>query len=235
MENPNQFLEKYFKIIASGQAYLNTLYLLLAFPLGIFYFTFLVTGLATAIPLIIIWVGLILLPLVMGAWWLLAAFERQLAIHLLKEEIPPMSPRTKSGEDIWARLKDFLLNPVTWKSLVYLFLKFPLGIFGFVVVVTLTSLTLVLLSAPLTYQLFEMQVIASPTLSWQINTLNNAVIATLVGILLWPASLWAFHGLAWINAKFAKLMLAHNLAGTSSGAGQNAAQNQTEVAKAASS
>ena len=46
----------FFGVIAEPQSYINILYLLLAFPLGIAYFVFLVTGISVGAGLIIIWV-----------------------------------------------------------------------------------------------------------------------------------------------------------------------------------
>jgi hypothetical protein len=77
-------LDQFFRVMGSGQAYLNSIYLLLSFPLGIFYFVFLISGLSIGLPLLIIWVGVPILLLVGAGWWLLAAFERQMAIHWLK-------------------------------------------------------------------------------------------------------------------------------------------------------
>ncbi|MCK5645321.1 MAG: sensor domain-containing protein, partial [Anaerolineales bacterium] len=80
MNNPIQNPGRFFKVVLSKQAYLNLLYLLAAFPLGIFYFVFLISGLSTGISLVIIWVGIPILLLVGIAWWGLANLERIMAI-----------------------------------------------------------------------------------------------------------------------------------------------------------
>ncbi|MGD2146148.1 MAG: sensor domain-containing protein, partial [Anaerolineae bacterium] len=49
---------KFIEVLWSRQAYLNLVYLLAAFPLGVLYFIFLVTGLATGLSLTIVWVGI---------------------------------------------------------------------------------------------------------------------------------------------------------------------------------
>ncbi len=54
----------FFGVIARPQSYINIFYLLLAFPLGIAYFVFLVTGISVGASLIIIWVGIPIL----GSW-----------------------------------------------------------------------------------------------------------------------------------------------------------------------
>ena len=44
MDTTSTALGRYFGVIVRGQTYLNLVYLALAFPLGLFYFVFLVTG-----------------------------------------------------------------------------------------------------------------------------------------------------------------------------------------------
>lgn len=83
------YLNKFFGIVAEPTAWLSLVYCLFAFPLGLFYFIFLFTGTLLGISLIIIWIGIPIILLVMGAWWGFAIFERFLAIGLLGVKIPP--------------------------------------------------------------------------------------------------------------------------------------------------
>ncbi len=202
---------RFFRVVVSGQAYLNLLYLLVAFPLGILYFVLLVSGLSVGIPLLIIWVGIPILLLVGALWWVLASFERFMAIHWLKEDVPAMARPSIEGADVWTRFKEYLANPVTWKSLLYLFMKFPLGVAAFVVLTTLISLTLAFLTMPFMYEFlpeFQAGIVLSPGLPvWHIDSLNDALLVALIGLMLWPVTLHVTNGLAWVHAKFAKIML----------------------------
>ena len=136
------------------RTYLRILYLLLAFPLGIFYFTFLVTLISTGVATALIagiGIGLLLLTLV--CWFGFAGLERILAEHMLGFRMTPMStpaPPTTSNRE---RLRRHLTNPVTWRSLGFLLLEFPFGILSFTLVITLFSLCLSFLLYPLTYLL----------------------------------------------------------------------------------
>jgi hypothetical protein len=56
-ESPG-FLMRYFGVVAREETYLNLIYLMLAFPLSIVYFTFLVTGLSVGFGTLIIWIGI---------------------------------------------------------------------------------------------------------------------------------------------------------------------------------
>jgi len=122
MNDSSLTVTRFFRVIGSRQAYINLLYLLATFPLGIFYFVFLVFGISLGVSLSIIWVGIPILVLVGAGWWMLAHFERYLAIHLLKEKVPEMTQPSNQSPDIWVRFKEYFTNPVTWKSLLYLFL-----------------------------------------------------------------------------------------------------------------
>jgi len=211
MENINQSFGRFFKVMVSGQAYLNLLYLGATFPLGIFYFIFLVSGLSLGISLSIIWVGIPILVLMGGGWWALASFERFMAVHLLKEDVPAMTRPVDRDKDIWTGFKEYFTNPVTWKSLLYLFVKFPLGMVTFVVIMVLVPLTVVFLSAPFTYdtvQFFQSGIsFGSWVPAWQIDSMGEALIGALIGLLLWPVTLHITNGLAWVHAKFARMML----------------------------
>ena len=217
MNSPHQIVGRFanvgrfFGVVVSGQAYLNLLYLLVAFPLGVLYFVLLVSGLSLGIPLLIVWVGIPVLLLVGVLWWALASFERFMAIHWLKEDVPAMSRPSIEGADVWIRFKEYLVNPITWKSLLYLFVKFPLGVAAFVVLITLISLTLAFLTMPFMYEFlpeFRAGVFLSPGLpAWHMDSLNDALLVALIGLMLWPVTLHVTNGLAWVHAKFARVML----------------------------
>jgi hypothetical protein len=205
-------LAKFFGVVLKGQTYANILYLLLSFPLGIFYFTFLVTGLSLGVGLAILWVGLFILLAVYAGWYALIAFERQMAIAMLGEQIPPMVRQDLTGKTLWQKFTATLTNPVTWKGLAYLFIKFPLGILNFVGVVTLGSISLALIAAPFYYHWFPAVINlgrygSQAAAYWVIDSLDKALIACLIGILVGVASLHVFNGLALVSGRFARYML----------------------------
>jgi len=211
---PKQTTFRFLRVMGSGQAYLNMLYLLAAFPLGVFYFVILASGLSAGISLLIVWVGIPILLLMGAAWWVLASFERFMAVYLLKEDIPAMALPSNNDKDLWNRFKAYVTNPITWKSVLYLFLKFPLGIATFVILATLIVLTLALLTMPFTFPFladFQVGMFFNPGLpAWQIDSMNDALLCSLIGLLLWPTTLHVTNGLAWVHAKLAKLMLSMN-------------------------
>lgn len=193
-----------FGIVADPRAYLSTLYLLLSFPLGIFYFVFLVTGLSLGLGLIITLLGIPILVGVIVVSCGLVGFERLLTMRMLRVSIPPMR-RGDPPSALWARLRRLVTSPATWKGIGYLVAKFPLGIISFVIVVSLLAITLSLVLAPFYYQLPGV-VFGWPG-GWQVGTMSEALVASLAGIGLLIGSLHAFRWMAWVYGRFARLAL----------------------------
>jgi hypothetical protein len=205
MNEATGFLKKYFGVVAHEETYLNLIYLLLAFPLGTVYFTFLVTGLSLGIGTLIIWIGVPILLAVLAASWGLAMFERLLAEVLLREDIPPMSREEEAERSAWERLKAHLGNRVTWTSLLYLLLKFVVATIFFSVAVSVIATSVAMIIAPFIYKLWDY-----PTWwgVWKVDTLGEALIATVLGlVIVGPISLHITNFLAWVSGAFARVML----------------------------
>lgn len=187
------------------RTYTNLLYLLLAFPLGLLYFVFLTVGLTTSVGLVIVWIGLPLLALVFAGSWALAAFERQAAIHLLGADVapmlPPPSPRSRT---LWQQAGDFLRNPVTWKGMGFLMLKFPLGVVSFVALVGLLTTSAALLLAPIFWAFGDFEI---DGLVFQLDGIVGPWICALAGIGLLFLSLNLLNALALVWRGAATLLL----------------------------
>lgn len=205
MNSDNDVVKTYFGVLTMSETYLNTLFLLLSFPLGITYFVFLTVGFSLGLSLIIIWVGLLILAILFPLIWMLIAFERLQAINLLKMEIAPMSYPSDSSNGLWDRTKQFFTNPVTWKGLLYLFAKFPIGIIEFIIITLGLSLSLGMILSPLAYPWMTINIGF-----WIIDSFSEALGVAVVGILLLPAVFHAFNFVAQLNGKFAKIMLGRN-------------------------
>lgn len=139
----------FFGVVARRQTYYNLAYLLLAFPLGLTYFVFLVTGFSVATALTLILIGLPIAVLVVSVSTHLAAVERALADSLLAVDVPAADRPEPDGIGDW--LTGMLLDLGTWKGVVYLFSKFFAGIAAFVVSVVLGAVVFSFLSAPVHY------------------------------------------------------------------------------------
>ncbi|GCE18609.1 sensor histidine kinase [Dictyobacter kobayashii] len=197
-----------------AQTSINIGYLLLSFPLGICYFILIVMGIiVTALNLFLI--GIPLLILFMSAIWKIAAFERQLVIRWLHVSIAPMAAPFPAQASRIQRGLLHLRRTVTWKSILYLFLKFPFGILAFYVTLVflilclalcLISAILGLLVAPFVY--FYMAVASNSTLDSKAAGKYIKNVLTGAGMAFFP--LIAINFLASLWSQFAQAMLGMN-------------------------
>ena len=201
MDNSTYSLQKLFSVFTRPQTYLNLIYLFLTFQLGLTYFIMLITGLSLGLGLIIIWVGVLILAAVLALSWACVHFERQMAIHLLKIDIPEPPSTSVPGEPIFQRMNRYLVNPLTWKGLAYLFLKFPLGIATFVICVTLLSLSFSLILAPFLVPFWHLNFFQV-----RIDSFSLSLMAMVVGIFLTPLSLILLNLVADLWAKITSAM-----------------------------
>jgi signal transduction histidine kinase len=188
--------------VARRQTYRNVLYLIASFPLGVGYFLFLATGLTLGALLLVVLIGAPILRLMLGAWWRLGAWERELAIWWLGVEIPPMlRPRVQGpGPLRWARA--YLGSQTTWTGLAYLLLKLPLGAVGFALATGAIALTALLVVWPLMYAL---GIAGGDAVT--LYGLATALAAPPLGIAVGVGSLHLMNGAALLSGHFTRLML----------------------------
>lgn len=203
-QSPNIF-RKFFGVYANGQTYLNLVYLFLTFPLGIFYFIFLITSLSLGIGLFILWIGVLILAGALLIAWGLTALERLLAIHLLKANVAPMNRPVRPDAPFLEKLKAYLGNPVMWKGLAFLFIKFPSGIVIFCIAATLLGTSFGLIASVVALPLLNVHWFYWPVLSIPMGVLGSAI-----GVLLLTGSLHLFNLMCKLLKRLAEVMLGLN-------------------------
>ena len=207
-------------MVQDSRTYLRILYLFLAFPLGVAYFVFLATGLSVGFSLAVVIVGFPILIVTLLAWMLFARIERELAIHLLGATIRPQSVPDPVKRTAWERLLKTLADPVTWKSLVYVFLEFPFGIVSFTLAITLIAVSLSLILYPVVYvvatALYPQFPVNAEGTMWPNVTINGHfdpnvaagfLIVSAFGLAFGVASIALLNGIGWLWARFAEVML----------------------------
>src|SRR5579859_228269 len=193
-------------VFESEQTYLNLLYLLLSFPLGLLYFNFLVVGLLSSISSTFI-LGIPVLIGVVYAWQYIAQFERSIAISWLHVKIRPLLLPFPSGSTFSERFRLRLTNPVMWKSLAFLLAKFPLGIFSFTIIASCVSLTLGLLSASVVLGLLAAPFLLPFGILTDRKMRYWLLVISLTGFGAGLISVLVINGLATLTGQFAKAML----------------------------
>ena len=167
--------------IVDPRTYGRILYLLLALPLGVAEFTFLVTAISFGFGTAVTLIGIPVLIGAIWAWRWLADLERRLIGRLVGVEISsPYRPDPVGGR-WWRRVAARISDPATWKDLAFLLLQLPLGIVSFTVTVTVLLLGVGLLLAPTYFW-------ALPDGDWiaslRVDTLLEALAAVPVGALI---------------------------------------------------
>jgi signal transduction histidine kinase len=130
-------VRRFFHVLWEPRSYLTALYLLLAFPLGLTYFVVILGGAMVGGLLAIFAIGLLILLVTVAAAWLFAVFERELAITLLGARVPPLALPDREILTPWQQLVRHLQRPTTWRSLAFLLVKLPFGLFATWLVLTL--------------------------------------------------------------------------------------------------
>lgn len=190
-----------FRPIFQSRTYRHLVYLAVAFPLGLLYFIFLVTGVSVGFGLIVVWVGIPILLGMVLAWRGLGTFERSLHRALLGIDIPEPAITIRGEGRLWDRIKALLRDSVTWRTLLWLNLRFPAGVATFVVLVVMFTTTAVLLASPALVLLeprqFGINIDPLPTYSdgWSPDSFDLFWMVPL-GMILFVASFHIINGMA---------------------------------------
>jgi hypothetical protein len=197
-------LGRFFGVVTRPRTWLNLLFQVLAFPLGLFYFIFLVTGLSVGLGLVIIWVGIPILLVVAGAWWLFGAFERLQARVLLGADVPDAPRSWEKADGIWGKVKAHFGNGSTWKDLLYLLAKLAFGVVSFTLVVTFAGMIGWFFFLPLA-AVWHVGTIDFGSGAW-IPPAWLALLGIPAGVLMIFVSLHLLNAWGWVCARWAEVM-----------------------------
>ncbi|WP_282298033.1 sensor domain-containing protein [Stenotrophomonas sp. PS02289] len=141
-------LARFFGVALEPRTYGSLFYMLLSMATGIFFFMWVVTGLSLSLGMMILIIGIPLTVLFFGSVRGLALLEGRLVEVLLGERMP-RRPRYADRSRSWLqRIGDMFTDGRTWLTMLYFVLMLPLGILYFTVAVTLLSLSLAFIWAP---------------------------------------------------------------------------------------
>jgi len=173
----------------------GALHLLLGLPLGVAYFAFYVAGLATSAALSLLIVGLPLLLAMLATIRPLVLFEARMARALTGVDVAEPAPAAR-------RLGALLRDDATWRRLAYLLSRFPIGIVSFALAAVIIVLPLGLLASPILYSTAPLDLGV-----WRIDSLPEALAATVLGLLLVFRATCMLRILGRISGLYARLML----------------------------
>ena len=192
-------------VAVNPRSYRNVLYLVVGFPLGLIYAVGLTVGLAVGASFALFLVGV---PVVVGTVAVsrfVADFERRLANRLLDAGIPKPddTPARTDDEPLHRTALAYLGAPSTWKGIVFLYVRFWLGVAAFTVAAVLLGASVALMTAPLHY--------TDPNIGFVgfsvFDSRTEAFVGAPVGIVAVLVSLHVLNGLARLSERFAAMLL----------------------------
>jgi len=184
---------------------LDTVYLVLALPMGILTFTVVVTGWSLALGLLITLIGLPVATMTIYASRWMAWIERRRAALVLGEPIRGVYKPPATGRFV-DRLKALFSDPSTWKDLGWHLLLLPVSIVDFTVAVTAWSVSLGLLSMPAWWWALPD---SDPTELglFQVDSWGHAWLAAAIGLVALPVAAALVRGTASASAALSQIVL----------------------------
>ncbi|HOZ06481.1 MAG TPA: sensor domain-containing protein [Arenimonas sp.] len=150
-KKPQNPIAWFFGVAADPRAYAALFYMLLSMFTGIFYFTWAVTGLSLSAGFMILIIGIPFAVLFMGTVWALSLVEGRLVETMLGVRMPRRPAYGKREGGFLTRIKEILVDPRTWATLLYMLMMLPLGIVYFTIAITALATSLSCLLAPIAF------------------------------------------------------------------------------------
>lgn len=208
---------RFFGVVADPRTYASLFYMVLALATGIFYFVWVVTGLALSAGLSITIIGIPLLILFFGSVRILSLVEGRMVETMLGERMPRRPPYADRDKPLLSRIGELFTDPRMWSTLLYFVLMLPLGIVYFTLATVLIVLSLALIAAPVLVWLGLANVDVSLD-GWYLLNLQDDVLLTslplwglpfvfVCGFLLLFITLHVARGIGHLHGTLAKHLL----------------------------
>ena len=198
----------FFGVFADPRAWGGLVFMLISLATGTLYFSWAVTGLATSLGVMVLIIGIPVSILFLLSFRGIAFLEGRLVEALLGERMPRRASFTDSSLPWKERLKILLTGKSTWLSIIYMVLMLPIGIIYFTVMVTLISISLGLVAAPIASIVFNIPVMTvnNGEIVWQLPQYLTPLLAVL-GVGLATGTMHVARWVGKIHGRFAKALL----------------------------
>lgn len=198
---------RFFGVAAEPRTYTALFYMLLSLATGMFYFTWVVTGLSLSAGMLVLIIGIPLLVLFVGSVRVLALVEGRMVEVMLGERMPRRPLYAARTQPWLERIATMFTDPRTWGTLFYFVLMLPLGVVYFTVAVTGLAVALSLIAAPIALMLG-----AANVLELHDVTITGADPWTwplwmLAGVVLLFVTLHVARGVGYMHGQLAKHLL----------------------------
>ena len=210
-------LGRFFGVAADSRTWGAMFYMVLALATGVFYFVWAVTGISMSMGFSVLIIGIPFVMLFLATVRALSLLEGRIVETMLGVRMPRRPPYPqRTGQTFWQRVGALFTDARTWTTLFYMILMLPLGIFYFVITVTLVSVSLAFIGSPVLKILSDADVIywscgvpewLCPQTSWW-----GVGVLCVAGIFLLFATLHLVRGLGSMHGAIAKGLLVRSVA-----------------------
>jgi len=141
-------LRKIFGVLVDPAAYGSFFFLLFSLVTGIIYFTWAVTGLSLSAGFIVLIFGIPFFGVFLLSIQGLALVEGRIVEAMTGVRMPRRPIFYRTDLNAWGKFKYLVSSGSTWKAILYMIIKLPLGIISFTVAVTFLALSLGVMVSP---------------------------------------------------------------------------------------
>ena len=197
---------RFFGVYIEPRTWGALLFMFIALVTGIFYFTWVVTGVSLSLSLLILIIGIPIAILFLLSVHGLAWLEGRLLEALLGVRMPRRPPFAQPGLKWTERLKALLTDKHTWLSMLYMVFELPLGVFYFVITTVLLSLALGFIATPFAQIVWHQPMYLGGNRPvflpyWALGLIGVG------GFFLLTGTLHLLRGIGALHARYAKWML----------------------------
>ncbi|MEO8010746.1 MAG: sensor domain-containing protein [Dokdonella sp.] len=139
---------RFFGVAVDPRAYAALFYMLLSLATGIFYFTWVVTGLSLSAGLAILIIGIPFIVLFFATVRALSFVEGKIIEGMLGVRMPRRPFFVDKDLTVWQRIGAMFTDPRTWSTLFYMVIMLPLGVLYFTLATTGLALSVGFMVAP---------------------------------------------------------------------------------------
>jgi hypothetical protein len=199
-------LKRFLGVYDDPKAWGALLYMLISLVTGIVYFTWVVTGLSLSISFAIFIFGLLFAVFFAVSLRGLALLEGRIVEGLLGVRMPRRPLFIQKDVTWFERLKSNLVDKHLWLSLVYFFLQMPLGVIYFSLVVTLFTLSLGLMAAPLVQTITDFPMLSIGVMKYHLPVWSTPIFL-FVGFMIWTVAMHLSRAIGQWHGRYAKAFL----------------------------
>jgi uncharacterized membrane protein len=207
---------RFFGVAADPRTYGALFYMVLALATGIFYFTWVVAGVSMSAGFSVLIIGLPFIVLFFGSVRVLSLVEGRIVEAMLGARMPRRPPYPAQELTLMKRIGAMFTDGRTWTTLLYMLLMLPLGIAYFTIAVTLVSVSVGFIGAPIAWAfaprwMADAYVDHRSMVDWgfgaHVPGWGDAIALCVLGVLLLFATLHLARGLGRMHGHVARHLL----------------------------